>query len=53
MRIKAYEGLPLEAEEVSDPEEYAAILGEIGRLMNKLGIKRIVIEGEDIVVAEG
>jgi len=53
MRVKAYEGFPLEAEGVEDPEEYAAIVGEIGRLMAKLGIKKVILEGEDVVVAEG
>ena len=53
MRVKAYEGFPLEAEGVNDPEGYAAIIGEIGRLMARLGIRKVVLEGEDVVVAEG
>ena len=53
MKVKAYEGLPLEAEGIDDPEAYAAILGEIGRLMAKLGLKKVVLEGEDLVVGEG
>ncbi len=52
MKVKAYEGLPVEAEGAEDPEMVAALLGEIGNIMKRLGIKAVRIEG-DFVVGEG
>ncbi|NPA84485.1 MAG: hypothetical protein GXO07_00580 [Crenarchaeota archaeon] len=52
MRVKAFEGLPLEAEGAEDPEMVAAFLGEIGEIMKRLGIKVVKLEGE-VVVGEG
>ena len=52
MRVKAYEGLPVEAEGVEDAEMVAAFLGEIGKIMKKLNVKVVRLEG-DLVVGEG
>jgi len=52
VRVKAFEGLPVEAEGTEDPEMVAAFLGEIGKMMSKLGIKVVRLEGE-VVVGEG
>ncbi|ABU81275.1 hypothetical protein [Ignicoccus hospitalis] len=52
MRVKSFEGFPVEAEGVEDPEMVAAVLGEIGELMKKLNIKVVKLDGE-MVVGEG
>ena len=52
-KVIAYEGLPVEAEGIEDPEEMAAIVGSLGEVLKRLGLRRLELSASGMVVAEG
>ena len=52
-RVAAYEGLPLDAEGVEDPEAVAALVGALGEMLRRLGLRKLEVVGDGVVVAEG
>ncbi len=52
-RVKAYDGLPVEVEGIEDAERVAALVGFMGLMLSKLGLKRLEISDDGVIVAEG
>jgi len=52
-KIVAYEGLPVECSEIEDPEKVAALLGTIGETLKRLGLKKVLVGEDGVVVGEG
>ncbi|UXD22890.1 hypothetical protein IPA_09255 [Ignicoccus pacificus DSM 13166] len=53
MKVIAYEGLPFECEGVEDAEAVAALLGEVGEMLRKLGLRKVVVGEDGVVIGEG